>query len=97
MKNYKINVETYDWTCEQSAEKAKLAMEQTIASLTPKDNDSWAEAWLRFENGEEVDDDFMYEQEIFEACNEAALVGLEGWASEPSNGHCVTIQVDKLT
>lgn len=97
MQKYKINVETYDWSCEQSAEKAKLAMEQTINSLTAEDNDTWAEAWLRFENGEEFDDDFLYNQEILDACNEAALSGLEGWASEPSTGHCVTIQVDKLT
>ena len=94
---YKINVETYDWICEQSAEKAKIAMEHIISSLTPEDTRRWAEAWLRFEDGEDVDDDYLYHQEISDACNQAELIGLEGWASEPSTGHSVTIQVDKLT
>jgi len=94
---YKINVETYDWSCEESAEKAKLAMEKIISNLTPEDNDRWGEAWWTWFFSEDDDDSFLYVQEIQDACTQAELIGLEGWASEPKTGHTVDIYVDKLT
>jgi len=94
---YKIWVETHDWTCEKSAEKAKLAMEKTIENLTPEDKDRWGQAWWDWDFSEDDDDSYLYIQEIHDACNQAELVGLEGWASMPTGGHSISITVSKYT
>jgi len=94
---YKIYVQTIDWTCEESAEKAKLAMEKTLESLSPEKYHLWAETWHKWYYCVWPDNYEVNLPELEDACTQAELVGLEGWASEPKTGHGITIHVDKLT
>lgn len=88
---YELIAETYDWICQESAEKARHHMQSILNKLSPNDNELWGRAWVAWSNGDDIGDNYLYVQEIQEACTESELIGLNGWQETPNTGHCVTI------